>query len=281
MKCEQHTSLPVPAVEYSETSSLDTTQLLPSNGIHTPAKYCANASPAFASSKEMSEKWTFQAWLASMQSALDSLVRTYRQQEADKESKAKEVDCLERSCVQLTLFDQIGFSLKTAPESEPKDGISSSVNSWRVDIPVETESLGRLMSERPTNEIDGGALQNVPTPTVCGNYNRKGASKTSGDGLATFAKKWPTPTRRDYRSGKAELNENGIRISKTNGIAHCKCLVEMVFHRQESKDIGTLNPEWVEWLQGFPIGHTELKCSEMPKSHSALRRRGDCSEAHK
>lgn len=25
----------------------------------------------------------------------------------------------------------------------------------------------------------------VPTPTVCGNYNRKGASKTSGDGLAT------------------------------------------------------------------------------------------------
>jgi hypothetical protein len=24
-----------------------------------------------------------------------------------------------------------------------------------------------------------------PTPTICGNYNRKGASKTSGNGLAT------------------------------------------------------------------------------------------------
>jgi DNA (cytosine-5)-methyltransferase 1 len=171
--------------------------------------------------------------------------------------------------VQLTLFDQIGFSLKTAPESEPKAGTSSSVNLWRVDIPGETESLGRLMSERHTNEIDGGALQNVPTPTVCGNYNRKGASKTSGDGLATFVKKWPTPTRGDYRSGKAELNENGIRISKTNGIAHCTCLAEMVFHRETQKDIGTLSPEWTEWLQGFPIGHTELKHSEMHKSRSA------------
>ena len=33
------------------------------------------------------------------------------------------------------------------------------------------------------------------TPNVCGNYNRKGASATSGDGLATQAKErmWPTP----------------------------------------------------------------------------------------
>lgn len=49
-----------------------------------------------------------------------------------------------------------------------------------------------------------------PTPTVCGNYNRKGASKTSGDGLATVAG-------------------------------------------------GPLNPKWVEWLMGYPLGWTELK----------------------
>ena len=33
-----------------------------------------------------------------------------------------------------------------------------------------------------------------PTPTVHGNYNRKGASATSGDGLATFVSLFPTPT---------------------------------------------------------------------------------------
>lgn len=32
-----------------------------------------------------------------------------------------------------------------------------------------------------------------PTPTVCGNYNRKGASKTSGDGLATALGGTPNP----------------------------------------------------------------------------------------
>jgi hypothetical protein len=50
-----------------------------------------------------------------------------------------------------------------------------------------------------------------PTPTVCGNYNRKGASATSGDGLAT-----------------AVNNQIG----------------------------GSLNPTWVEWLMGWPLGWT-------------------------
>ena len=48
-----------------------------------------------------------------------------------------------------------------------------------------------------TTVIGGGALQNVPTPTVNGNYNRKGASQNSGDGLATYVKMWPTPVADD------------------------------------------------------------------------------------
>lgn len=40
-------------------------------------------------------------------------------------------------------------------------------------------------------------VQQWPTTTKCGNYNRKGASETSGDGLATKVKRdetsWPTP----------------------------------------------------------------------------------------
>jgi len=65
-----------------------------------------------------------------------------------------------------------------------------------------------------------------PTPTVCGNYNRKGASATSGDGLATFAG-------------------------------------------------GSLNPTWVEWLMGWPLGWTDLrplgtdKCQPQPRLRGA------------
>jgi hypothetical protein len=32
-----------------------------------------------------------------------------------------------------------------------------------------------------------------------------------------------------------------------------------------ASDGGQLNPEWVEWLMGWPIGWTELKPLEMDK----------------
>lgn len=56
-------------------------------------------------------------------------------------------------------------------------------------LPTPLASIGthggpnqRDSSGRPGLQM---AAQTYPTPTVCGNYNRKGASPTSGDGLAT------------------------------------------------------------------------------------------------
>jgi hypothetical protein len=98
-----------------------------------------------------------------------------------------------------------------------------------------------------------------PTPTVCGNYNRKGLSKTSGDGLATAVLKCATPTARDWRSGKASqatMERNSRPLSEQIG--------------------GSLNPTWVEWLMGWPLGWTDLKPLEMDKSHYAPQPLGDC-----
>ena len=61
-----------------------------------------------------------------------------------------------------------------------------------------------------------------PTPTRDGNYNRKGASATSGDGLATAVG-------------------------------------------------GSLNPTWVEWLMGFPLGWTALKHWATPSSRKSQK----------
>jgi hypothetical protein len=140
------------------------------------------------------------------------------------------------------------------------------VTLWRSDIPGETESLPRLMLGRRTSGTVGGALLGVPTPTVCGNYNRKGASATSGDGLATWAAKWPTPLASDWKShspAKQATNSRPLReqIGATDG--------------------GPLNPAWVEWLMGWPIGHTASSVSATAKSRSRRRSRGDCSEVRK
>jgi DNA (cytosine-5)-methyltransferase 1 len=102
-------------------------------------------------------------------------------------------------------------------------------------------------------------MEKWPTPTVCGNYNRKGASPTSGDGLATAVLKCATPTARDWRSGKASdatMERNSRPLSEQIG--------------------GSLNPTWVEWLMGWPLGWTDLKPLETDKSHCALQQRGDC-----
>jgi hypothetical protein len=104
------------------------------------------------------------------------------------------------------------------------------------------------------------AFAKWPTPTVCGNYNRKGASPTSGDGLATAVLKCATPTARDWRSGKASqdtMERNSRPLSEQIG--------------------GSLNPTWVEWLMGWPLGWTDLKPLATDRFRCAQPERGDCS----
>jgi len=97
-----------------------------------------------------------------------------------------------------------------------------------------------------------------PTPTVCGNHNRKGASPKSGDGLATAVAKVATPTARDWKSGKASQathDKNSRPLSEQIG--------------------GSLNPTWVEWLMGWPLGWTDLKPLATGKCLSALPQPGE------
>jgi len=96
-----------------------------------------------------------------------------------------------------------------------------------------------------------------PTPTVCGNHNRKGASPTSGDGLATAVLKVATPTARDWKSGKASQathDRNSRPLSEQIG--------------------GSLNPTWVEWLMGWPLGWTDLDPLATDKFRLWLRQHG-------
>lgn len=124
----------------------------------------------------------------------------------------------------------------------PSDNIHISASGLPKHIALNGEKSQMRLSQ---------AVQMWPTPTVCGNYNRKGASATSGDGLAT-AVKFATPLARDWRSGKssqATHDKNSRPLSEQIG--------------------GSLNPTWVEWLMGWPLGWTDLKPLEMDKSQPA------------
>lgn len=92
----------------------------------------------------------------------------------------------------------------------------------------------------------------LPTLTVCGNYNAKGASATSGDGLHTPLKRLPTLCARDYRHpGRSRLERTGSTAGD-----HLPNTVG-----------GPLNPDWCEWFMGFPIGWTASSALATPKFH--------------
>ena len=109
--------------------------------------------------------------------------------------------------------------------SNSRKAIKRRMENW----PTPTSHMAKetnAPSEHTRNTPTLTAQVNWATPTVCGNYNRKGVSKTSGDGLATQVG-------------------------------------------------GKLNPTWVEWLMGWPLGWTDLKPLETDKSHCAPQQHGD------
>jgi hypothetical protein len=194
-----------------------------------------------------------------MELLLDFLVRTsVLQKVMEKELKEKGQGCGDKSFEQLTIWDQVGCSLKTVPESKEKDEKKSSMRSWRVDIPGKMESLERLMPVLRIKGIGGGFL--LPTLTVCGNWNRKGASKTSGDGLATVLKMMPTLCATDYKSPYSVIGYKKQMQKRS------KPLRDFAKHHLGIR----LTPGLCEWYMGFPIGHTDLEVSETQSSQSSL-----------
>ena len=110
--------------------------------------------------------------------------------------------------------------------------------------------------ERPTWErrTEGNESGFWPTVTVFGNYNRKGASANSGDGLATAVRRLPTPTVNDAKN--STLPPSQVDHDNLPGY----------LLRNGVQTGGQLNPTWVEWLMGWPQGWTALDASETDKS---------------
>ena len=74
-----------------------------------------------------------------------------------------------------------------------------------------------------------------------------------GANLADQVRMWPTPTTRDHKGGY-----QGGRIR--NGKVSMDTLDVAVQHTDnQQKTGGQLNPQWVEWLMGYPEGWTDLK----------------------
>lgn len=238
------------------------------------------------------------AWIASQRDSLAKIFHVQAQVRAYEENDP----ALYGNCSkQLTSFNHQSSSSKTPPESGQKAEEKSFKPLWRRDIPGETERLRPLMSARAIKEIAGGVL--LPTLTVCGNWNRRGVSQNSGDGLATAIRTLPTLCARDPpNSGGKKLTKRGKSRLPT-AIKHLPTLLKSdgargptkverpdsggpslhtALRRLQNQSLASettpesttgfrLTPEFAEWWMGWPIRWTALKPAETGKSRSKQR----------
>jgi len=140
-------------------------------------------------------------------------------------------DSGERWRASFARYDQDTSSWKT-PQLLRLGGSKSYSGTW----PLSGTMRSGECWERPplaplTAESGFGSSRLVPTPTVEGNRNRKDLGPKSGDGLATFVRRFPTP-----HSPERPLCRPYLYLS----------------------------PDWVEWLMGWPIGWTKRRCVLIP-----------------
>lgn len=302
MTCEHFTfSLGLEA-DCLSTSSLDTPPSQPSNGTPTPAPCSELELPmgGFQASKLSRQTCAMSisadgpgAWIASQRA---SLVRIFQQQAKARESMASAADSIVKSSAQLMLFDPPSCGSKTARSSERADAMLSLPTSWRADTPGATESLGRLMLAHHISATDGGA--SLPTLTVCGNYNRKGASPKSGDGIATALRKMPTLLASSGRKGGPNAIHGSGSLSLPASIARLQTVCATDWKAPYSAEgyakqtqvrskplrdtlVHTtghrLTSAFAEWWMGWPLGWTGLPAQETAKSHSKRRQHGSRS----
>ena len=206
-------------------------------------------------------------WIAFQQASLARIFRVLAQAEELKGHEAgSSGNCFGSS---TTLNRQLS-SWKTRHESEPKGGGKSLGHLWREDIPGKTERLRPIMLEQDINAIAGGAL--LPTLTVSGNWNRKGASQNSGDGLATAMRLLPTLLKSD--GGRGPVMKQRTNCGGPNLHTAMRTLWKQSLQQETIQDVSggfRLTPEFAEWWMGWPIRWTASKCVETGKSRCKRR----------
>ena len=149
---------------------------------------------------------------------------------------------------QISWLESEGDGLDKFSETWPRSG--TTLNGIAYQLPP----LVRL-----TKETGSGSLLPTPAASEYGS-NQGGAAGRVGKvrpSLQHMARhnQWPTPTVGDSKSAGSRNTEN----SKAKPGISLTDAVKNDGGTGRTEDGGQLNPEWVEWLMGFPPGWTALE----------------------
>ena len=151
---------------------------------------------------------------------------------------------------------------------------------WRTKATKQGRLLFRLAPSMPRTGGTGSPLWlgTMTASQTGGNHSIRSEERRKGrvPSPAEFVMMWPTPsacnastdlTLRKSGDGRAKPNKLGWAVSMwtTPTAADSQGTSGGNNSRSLRTDVGgQLNPTWVEWLMGFPIGWTDLDASETP-----------------
>lgn len=147
---------------------------------------------------------------------------------------------------------------------------------WKTKVTPSKRLLFRLVPSTPRTGATDARLSGVErwkenitgkdgepilwkTPIASDSANREFYHNSRGEpNLSGMVKLWPTPT-----TGAGLCGGTG-NFQQLKKLQQAGQITEEERRNMSQGNGGQLNPTWVEWLMGFPIGWTDLNASEMP-----------------
>jgi hypothetical protein len=193
-----------------------------------------------------------------MSSVVDSPAKTLVSQEKEQESQESVVDSGAKWHASFARWDRHSYSWKTRQCLLFED-LELSLETWpRWGMMQNGECSEPLIAVHLTNESVYGSW---PTPRcqmtrpVRGRADQPKGHKGNLEEVV-YVRTWPTPCASEYKENRTRpLWKKGTQIWLTTA----------VLAGGKATPLTYLNPNWVEWLMGWPIGWTDLKLLEMDK----------------
>lgn len=201
--------------------------------------------------------------LTSISSAAGSPVRTLASLEKGLVSRVKDLASGSNIGELLGKSDPDGSSLRMCQQSLLEAEAPLLMTLPRSGMIVSGNAYQRQPLARSTDATDGGALPTPQARDYFPPHNPEYIAKKRADGhgmsnlndYVAHHHLWPTPVARDCRTIKG-----AARAPNATGTEPLTVVVGQL----ENTTNGALNPTWVEWLMGFPLGWTDLEGSATP-----------------
>jgi len=263
--------------EYLGDTSSDGEPCAPLNGNPTQLAYCApDKMTDFSRLSRFG--MTFKLLTESRGEELLTLFRagfhakTLAQQEKAQALTENAAECGEKWRGSFTKYDpdtslwrthqcSLLGDLEPFSETWPQWGLMRGGECWEqqtLEQTIRGTGFGLLQQIWPTPrvmEVDESYDQYIARMQRSGNPKNMG--KTKPNNLTMAVKMLPTPTCHNSKEGAypSEFNRKTPTLATHAG--------------------GKLNPMWVEWLMGWPLGWTDLKPLETDKSHYVQQQHGE------